>query len=339
MAVVKANAYGHGLIEVSRAAAAAGVGRLCVARIEEALRIRDAGMDVPILVMGHTMADKVNDAINNMISLAVQSEAVAIEFNTRAVEMNGKLAVHAKIDTGMGRLGVMPEDGVRFGNLINNLKGLDFEGLFTHFASADDPEKSTTHEQIVKFNSVIDGLAESGIRPEIIHAANSAASLYFPDAWYDAIRPGIAIYGLDPAPEAPVPLDFEKALTWKCRISSVKTFPAGTGIGYNHRYITSKPQRIAAASAGYADGLRRRLGNIALIDGKRVDQAGGMCMDQSMWILDDKANVKVGDEMVLIGKQKSESLTAEELGALWSSNNYDVVCGLTDRVPRFYIDK
>jgi alanine racemase len=338
MAVVKANGYGHGLVEVSKTAIKAGIEYLCVARIEEALRIRSAGITSRILVMGYTSPAQVSAAINNDLSLMVNTPELATEYNRNAASGKKPLNVHMKVDTGMGRLGVMPDDGVNFGKLIFSLGGLTFEGLFTHFASADEPEKPTTNEQIEKFNRVISGLGSEGIRPRVIHAANSAATLYFPDARYDAVRPGIAIYGLHPSAEAPVPSDFEPALTWKCRLASVKDFSAGSGIGYNHRYVTSRQERIGAASVGYADGLRRRLGNIALIGGKRVDQAGGMCMDQSMWKMGSDTTSKIGDEVVLIGSQEKETITAEELGDLWGTVNYDVVCGLTDRVPRYYID-
>jgi alanine racemase len=339
MPVVKANAYGHGLVEVSKTALKAGVERLCVARIEEALKLRAAGILSPVLVMGYTSSERVPDALQNGISLMANTPELAREYHRIAKQEKGRLCVHMKVDTGMGRLGVFPEDGLEFGKLIGRLDGLIFEGLFTHFASADEPKKDTTLAQITKFDRVISDLDGVGIRPQVIHAANSAASLYFPGAWYDAVRPGIAIYGLHPSPDASLPADFEPALTWKCKLASVKDLAAGSGIGYNHRYVASKQERIGVAAVGYADGLRRRLGNIALVNGKRVEQAGGMCMDQSMWRLGQLPGVKVGDEMVLIGKQGQGQITAEEIGELWGTVNYDVVCGLTDRVPRFYFDE
>ncbi|MBA4375930.1 MAG: alanine racemase [Anaerolinea sp.] len=339
MTVVKANAYGHGILEVSRTAIQAGAARLCVARIEEAIKIRNAGILAPILVMGYTTPERAVDAIRFGISLMVNLPDLASEYHKVAKQMNGRIAVHAKIDTGMGRLGVLPNDGCAFGKHIAGLDGLFFEGLFTHFASADEPAKQTTLEQISKFDQVIAELNTEGIRPQIIHAANSAASLYFPGAWYDAVRPGISIYGLHPSNDAPLPQEFEPSLTWKCRLSSVKTLPEGSGVGYNHSFVTSKPERIGAVAVGYADGLRRQPDNIVLIGGKRVKQAGGICMDQSMWLLEDNSSARAGDEVVLIGKQGEEHITAEEIGALWGTVNYEVVCGLTDRVPRFYIDE
>jgi len=339
MAVVKANAYGHGLIEVSKAAEKAGVSKLCAARVHEAIRMREAGIKVPILVMGHTMPEMVQQAIQYDLSLMVNTPVLADEFNRAAEAAHGKLPVHAKIDTGMGRLGVPHHEGVNFIHQIDGLKNLVLEGVFTHFACADEPEKPITNLQIERFDKLISDLKMEGIRLPLIHAANSAGALYFENGRYDAVRPGIAIYGLNPSAQASLPSDFEAALSWKCRVSSVKDLPDGSGVSYGHRYITRGTERIAAASIGYADGFRRWTGNVALIGNKKVQQAGTICMDQSMWKLDDDAPVKEGDEMVLIGRQGDEMITADEIAAQWGTINYEVICGLMDRVPRFYIDK
>lgn len=336
MAVVKANAYGHGLVEVSQAAVEAGVIRLCVARIEEALKLRENGIITPILVMGYTSPARVQDAITHNISLMVNSIDLARQFDHAAVSMKIPLAIHVKFDSGMHRLGLLETELDTFCREIKNLSHLDIEGFFTHLPNADAPADPTTAGHISKFTKAVEFFDACGIKPKIVHAANSAASLYFPDARFDAIRTGIAIYGLNPDFEAPLPADFEPALVWKGRLASIKTIPAGEGIGYNYRYHTSKPERIGVATVGYADGLRRRLGNVALIGGRRVYQVGGMCMDQSLWQLDDVPNAKVGDEVVFLGSQGEETLTAEEIGQLWGSNNYDVVCGLAARVPRYY---
>lgn len=339
MAVLKANAYGHGLIEVSKTAVKAGAAWLCLARVEEAIRLREAGITVPILVMGYTQPDRVPDAIEHKISLMVNNQELAQAYHLAAKQVKGKVSVHAKVDTGMGRLGVLYEDAVDFGRQIASLNHLFFEGIFTHFACADEPGKPITDLQIRRFDRVLAGLKSYGVHPKMVHAANSAASIYFPHARYDAVRPGIAIFGLHPSAEAKLPEDFEAALSWKCRIASVKTFPPGSGISYGHQYYTTQTERIAAASIGYADGFRRRMGNIALINGQRVKQAGKICMDQSMWRLPDDSPAKAGDEMVLIGRQGDERITAEEQGSMWETVNYEVVCGLTDRVPRFYLNE
>ncbi len=339
MAVVKANAYGHGLFDVAKAAEKAGVARLCVARLEEAIALRNAGVEAPILVLGFTSPLDVPKAIERSISVALFNYEIAPQYNEAAQSCTGKLNVHIKIDTGMGRLGIFPEKAADFVASVTHMQHINVEGVFTHFASADEPDKTTTEDQNTKFKRVIAELESVGIRPTMIHAANSAASLYHPDTWYDAVRPGIAIYGLNPSQEAPLPEWFEPALTWKTRLTSVKVLPAGSGVSYNHRYITSKDELIGASAVGYADGLRRKLGNVALINGHRVEQAGMVCMDQTMWKLENVPNAKVGDEVVLIGSQGNERISAEEVAASWNTVDYEVVCGLSARVPRYYYDE
>ena len=338
MAVVKANAYGHGLFDVSKTAEKAGIARLCVARLEEAIALRDAGVNAPILVLGYTSPIDVPKAIQRSISLALFNAELAPQYQEAASTINGKLNVHIKVDTGMGRLGLFPEEAVKFVAEVARMSNINIEGLFTHFACADEPSKATTDDQVVRFDRVLHELETIGIRPPIIHADNSAGSLYYSKAWYDAVRPGNAIYGLAPSSEAPLPEGFEPALTWKTRLTSVKILPPGSGISYGHRYTTSGYECIGASAVGYADGLRRKLGNIALIHGHRVVQAGQVCMDQTMWKLDAISDAKVGDEVVLIGQQGDERITAEEVAASWDTINYEVVCGLSARVPRYYID-
>ena len=339
MAVVKANAYGHGLIEVSKAVLEGGAERLCVARFEEALALRLAGIDAPILVMGYTAPEHAVEAARLNVSLAVFRQDAAQAYALAMVGEPQPLRLHVKVDTGMGRLGVFPEDAATFVNQLRITKNLLVEGLFTHFSSADDIHTATTEGQIAKFDKVIADLEASGFRPSLIHAANSAGTLKYPQAAYDAVRPGIAVYGLHPSKDVPLPADFEPALTWKTRLVSIKTLPPGSGVGYNHRYITQGYEKVGACAVGYADGLRRKLGNQALIHGIRVSQLGGMCMDQSMYALDTIPDARLGDEVVLVGRQGDAFLSAEEVGASWGTINYDVVCGLAARVPRYYFDE
>jgi alanine racemase len=222
MAVVKANAYGHGLFDVAKAAEKAGIARLCVARLEEAIALRDAGIHSPLLVLGFTSPLDVPRAIERSISLALFNYEIAPQYQEAARSCSAKLNVHIKIDTGMGRLGIFPDKAANFVANVARMDGINVEGLFTHFASADEPNKNTTELQNTKFQKVLKELQSVGIHPSIIHAANSAATLYHPDTWYDAVRPGIAIYGLNPSQEAPLPEGFEPALTWKTRLTSVK---------------------------------------------------------------------------------------------------------------------
>lgn len=338
LAVVKANAYGHGLAEVSQAALQGGATWLGVARIEEALMLRKMGVSANLLVLGFTPPQRVGEAIQAGVRLTVYDPQVAAEYSAQAQAAGGSLMVHAKFDTGMGRLGLPPEGGVEFMHWLKKQPDLDVEGVFTHLAQADEPEKNSVESQLDRFDALLDSLNGAGLRPKLVHAANSAASLYFPRARFDMVRPGIAVYGLDPSDEAPLPDDFRPALSWKARLISVKMLPPNHGISYNFRYTTSGYERIGVCPIGYADGYRRRLGNFALVGGKRVPVVGSVCMDQCMLQLDGAPEAKIGDEVVLIGRQGSQKIRAEEHGRAWGTVNYEVVCGLSARVPRIYIE-
>jgi len=338
MAVVKANAYGHGIVETARAALAGGAGWCGVARIEEALALRQAGIQSPVLVTGYTSAERLAEAAESGISLTVYAAEQAEIFSRYARSLNLDLHVHAKIDTSMGRLGVFPEEGLQFVRQLNRLPGLRVEGVFTHFASADEPQNPATDLAIDRFQRLLDDLAEANLCPPLVHAGNSATALYYPRAHYDLVRCGISIYGLHPSSEAPLPPDFRAALAWKARLTSVKILPPGHGVGYNARYVTTRHESIGTVSVGYADGFRRRLGNFALVNGQRVPVVGGVCMDQCMLQLDRVPEARMGDEVVLIGRQGEGQITAEEVAAAWGTVNYDVVCGLEARVPRFYFN-
>ena len=339
MAVVKANGYGHGIVEAGVAALQGGADYLGVARIEEALVLRAAGVTQPLLVLGYTSPLQAAEAVMKEISLAVYDLELAEAYARIAQNLNRRLKIHAKFDSGMGRLGVFPEEGLAFMQTLAQTGGLAVEGMFTHFARSDEPEAATTDWQIRRFQNLVDQLTQVGLRPPLVHAANSAAALYFPHARYDMVRSGIAIYGLHPSAEAPLPDTFRPALSWKAHLSSVKFLPANHGIGYGYRYTTQARERIGVVPAGYADGFRRRVGNFALVGGKRVRLAGGVCMDQIMLQLDDVPEARSGDEVVLIGRQGDETITAEEIGREWGTVNYDVVCGLQARVPRLYLNE
>lgn len=338
MAVVKANGYGHGIVETSQAALQGGASWLGVARLEEAQLLRAAGIYCPVLVLGYTHAERAAEAAAAAVTLTVYDPQLARDLSAQAAPLGVQIPIHAKFDTGMGRLGVFPEEGVDFIRLLRSLPGLQLTGMFTHFARADDWEHATTTTQLKRFQTLLIALKAAGLRPQIVHASNSAATLYLPEARFDLCRAGIAIYGLNPSAETPLTAGFRAALTWKARLTSVKVLPAGHGVGYNHRYFTQKDERIGVVSVGYADGLRRRLGNFALVGGIRVPMVGGVCMDQVMLNLDGVPAAKIGDEVVLIGRQGDVVITAEEVATAWGTVNYDVVCGLEARVVRFYLE-
>jgi alanine racemase len=337
IAVVKANGYGHGMNQAARAAVKGGADWLAVARLEEALALRAAGFNENLIVMGYTPPARIVTAAEQNIRLAVYDTDIIENYCTRLAAAGLKIHVHLKVDSGMGRLGVFPEEGAAFLHWLYTKPEMQVEGLFTHFARSDEPERPETVLQLERFQALLRAVEADGIRPRYVHAANSAAALHFPASYFDMVRCGIAIYGLSPSNIVDeLPSSFRTALTWKARLTSIKMLPPGSGIGYGHRYLTSQAERVGVISAGYADGFRRRVGNFALVGGKRVPLRGGVCMDQSMIALDMAPEAKIGDEVVLVGTQGASRITAEEVGAEWGSIAYDVVCGLANRLPRFY---
>jgi len=336
MAVVKANAYGHGIYEVAMAAVAAGTDWLGVARLEEALLLRNRGVECPIQVLGWSSPAQVCEAAAQNISLTVFDRS-EVEIMQRLVAASGlRVNVHLKVETGMGRLGVFADHAPDMCQFILAQSGLRLEGIFTHFARADEPDVNETSRQIGAFNQVLQRLDEAGLRPPLVHAANSAGNIYHPAGRYDMVRCGIAMYGLAPSPQAPLPDGFRPALSWKGRMTSVRMLRAGSGISYNHRYRTSTEERIGTLAVGYADGLRRGMEQVVLVGGRRVSVVGTVCMDQCMLQLDQVPGAAAGDEVVLIGRQGDECITAEELAARWGTINYEVTCGLANRLPRYY---
>jgi alanine racemase len=338
MAVIKANGYGHGLVEIARTAFQAGAAICGVARVEEAIRIRNKGIHGKILVMGVAMAESIPFALAEDILFTVSDLATAKEYSKAAVHKHGIIHIHVKVDTGMNRLGVPVENGLEFLQSLHAMPGLKVDGLFTHFARADEFAAGTTEQQLERFNNFLKLVKNTGLIPPMIHSANSAASLFFPEARFDMVRPGIALFGINPSDEAVLPVGFKPVLEWKSRLVSIKDVPAGSGISYGHRYFTRKQERIGVIAVGYADGFRRVDGNEVLVHGIRVPVIGNICMDQCMINLDNVPDAVLGDEVVLIGKQGEERISAEMVAKHWGTIGYEVVCGLTARLPRIYKD-
>jgi alanine racemase len=336
MAIVKANAYGHGTIPIARAAAKAGASWFGVARIEEALEIRSDGIEAPILILGFTPPGGIDPAINQGISLTIWEDNQVTLISKTASRLGKTARIHLKVDTGMSRLGVQPEQALPLAEAIRRAPGLDLEGIFTHFARADESDPAPTANQEAQFCQVLDKLKTAGINPPILHAANSAGSLTRPSARFNLVRTGIAMYGLDPSTDCRLPQGFRPALSWMAQLSQVKELPAGRGVSYGHEYVTRGIERIGTVPVGYADGFRRTKGNQVLVCGKRVPVVGRVCMDQISVLLNNTPEAIEGDEVVLIGKQGDEIIKAEEIGRIWGTVNYEVLCGLGARVPRVY---
>jgi alanine racemase len=351
MAVVKANAYGHGAVEVARAATGAGADWLGVARAEEGLALREAGLAPPILVMGYTPPAIAADSIGRGLTLAAFDLEAAQAYAAAARALNRTVSVHVKVDTGMGRLGLLPDDAPQFVQALNALDGLRVEGVFTHFANADslpsssgrgrqprvawgEGEYSSQH-QLQKFESILSALPS---RPALVHACNSAGALALPAARLDMVRVGIALYGLNPSGEVPCPPDFRPALAWKARVTQVKVLPPGHGVSYGSQYVTTERETIAVVGVGYADGYRRVLHvNEVLIGGQRAPVRGRVCMDQIVAGVTHLPAVRAGDEAVLLGAQGGEVISAGELARKWGTINYDVTSGIMARVPRVFV--
>lgn len=339
MAVVKANAYGHGAVPVARAALEAGASWLGVASVAEGIALRDAGLRAPILVLGYTPPTLAAEALRHDLSLTVYDVGVAREIGRVARALDRLARVHVKVDTGMHRLGFLPHQVPHALAEIGATPGVHIEGVFTHLSSADsDPEY--TLWQVQRFQS-----ATAGANVMLRHVCNSAGTMSYPQAHYDLVRVGIALYGLSPyaplPPASPLVAHLRPALTLKTVIASVKWLPDGARVGYGGRYRCKGACRIAVIPVGYGDGFRRAPHNFGevLVRGRRAPVVGNVCMDQSMIDVTHIPDVQLDDEVVLIGRQGDEVITADEIAARLGTINYEVVTALTARPTRVYVDK
>ena len=338
MAVIKANGYGHGVLAVAKAVTEAGATWCGVARMEEALNLRFAGIQSNIMVLGYTPPVLIPEAVRNNIHVAIYDLDMARAYAAETKKTSGQLKAHLKVETGMGRLGMPPDQVLEFTSEYQQHQLIHIDGIFTHFARADEPGSGSVEGQLSIFNRILDQLRQVELAPPLVHAANSAAVINFPEAYFDLVRPGIAIFGLDPSPDNPLPKSFRPALSWKARLTSVRTLPPGHGVSYGSVYVTSEEERIGVIPVGYGDGFRREPGQQVLVNGQRVDVVGRVCMDQTMLQLDRVPDAVVGDEVILLGQQGDQRITANDIAACWGTLNYEVVCGLADRLPRLYQD-
>lgn len=339
LASIKADAYGHGAVKVAHTLLHNGVSRLGVATLIEALPLRAEGIQAPIHIFGYLPVWQAREAVMNDLVVTVYSEELALELSRAAQDLHKPAIVHIKIDTGMGRLGIRSEEQeqiLRLVSKVKNLPGIHLEGIFTHFAKADSADQTHARMQLLRFNEVLEMLSKHGHGFEFIHAANSAATLTIPESRFNMVRPGIALYGLNPSDEVTLPSIFKPAMSFKTQIAQVKDIPPGEGISYGCTYITDRWTRIAAIPVGYADGFRRAPSNweAVLVHGKRVPIVGRVCMDQSMIDVSQIDDVRTGDEVVLIGRQGNEHLSAEEIADKLGTINYEIVSAILARVPR-----
>lgn len=338
IAVVKANAYGHGTVPVAETALEAGAEMLAVHRMIEGIELRKAGISAPILIMGYTPPDGAEPAAAWQLTPSLMTLEFAQALSARATALGVQIPVHIKLDSGMNRYGLMPDEVVEFLRSITRLPGIRLEGLFTHFATADWADQSYTRQQLSIFNGVRKATRQAGFEFPLLHAANSAAMMKLPEAHFDAVRPGIAMYGLEPSSEWAPPFEIRPALALKSLVSRVRPLPAGAGVSYGRTFITSRPTLAALVPVGYGDGFHRILSNkgSVLIRGRRAPILGRVCMDQFVVDASSVPDVQQNDEVVLIGKQGETRIRAEEVANLAGTINYEVTTSLLPRVARLY---
>ena len=341
-AVVKANGYGHGVIEVSKACLAAGADFLAVAMISEAMELREAGFSCPILILGWTPEEGYEQAIANEVRLALFNVEEAEKLNAKAKAMGKKALVHLKLDTGMSRIGFQADEtGLRTAEAILNMEFITVEGIFSHFSKADEADKTFARRQLATFKQFNEQLQQrTGVRIPIQHMAASAGIIDLPEGHLDMVRPGIMLYGFQPSDEMQHIADIKPALCWKARVGRVQKLPAGRLIGYNGTFELQKETMVATVPVGYADGYNRLLSNrgYVICRGKKLPIIGKVCMDQFMIDVSQLPDLKVGDEVILLGEDQGVSITVTEMANMLKTIEHEVVCGIAPRVPKFYIN-
>ncbi len=346
MAMVKANAYGHGAVETARAALRGGATWLGVYAAGEGLELRAADIRAPILVLGPTPAPWVEAALAHDLTLTIPARDYVAPLLQAANKLQRRARVHVKIDTGMTRLGIEAASAVQEILHWAEHDALEIEGILTHLAVADDPNARDTpgwgHEftraQLDQFLRIADELERGGLVLKYRHAANSPAAVRYPHPRLNLARSGILLYGLHASSDAPRPPGFEPALAFKTRLALVRDVPPGRFVSYGATFQTRRPSRIGVLMVGYADGFRRKPQNYGevLVRGKRAPLVGRVCMDQTMIDVTEIPEAQAGDEVVLIGKQGADEISAEEAAARLGTNNYETVTTISARVPRVY---
>jgi alanine racemase len=337
-AVVKADGYGHGAEAVARAALEGGATWLAVALVEEGIALREAGIDAPVLMLSEPPVEALADVVRHRLTPTLYT-AKGVEAAAGAAGA-GQLAVHVKVDTGMHRVGATVDEAVALARAVADAPALALQGFWTHLAVADEPDDPYTNTQLDRFEAARARLAEAGVEPEVLHAANSAGAIAHPTARYDMVRCGIALYGCAPSPHVGGDVGLRPTLALKAAVSFVKTLPAGERVSYGLRWRAEGETVVATVPLGYADGVTRRLsaaGGVVLIGGRRCPIAGTVTMDQVTVDCGPDATVAPGDEVVLIGGQGSDRITADEWAERLDTISYEVLCGIGPRVPRVHV--
>jgi alanine racemase len=341
MAVVKADAYGHGAIAVSQTALAAGASWLGVATIPEGIELREAGIEAPILLLGAThTAEQVKAIANWQLQPTICTAKQALVFSEVLATLDRSLPVHAKLDTGMSRLGMPWQEATEFVHLVQGLPNLKLASVYSHLATADSQDRTIMLQQHQWFEKAIAQIKISGINPDRLHLANSAAALTNSNLHYDLVRVGLATYGLYPASHLQDVVNLKPVMQVKARVTQVKTIAAGTGVSYGYQFIADKQTQIAVVGVGYADGIPRNLSNKmkVLVRGKFVQQVGAVTMDQLMLDVSDIPDLEVGEVVTLLGKDGENQITADDWAASLGTISWEILCGFKHRLPRVVVN-
>ncbi len=340
-AVVKADGYGHGAVPTAQMALNSGASGLCVAIVDEGVMLRRAGAQHPILLLSEQPAELAGYIVGYQLTPTVTTTMGAAAMGAAAAQQGRPVPVHVKIDTGMHRVGVSPKEALHLARFVDSHEALELEGVYTHFAVADDPSHPANAAQLRLFTDTVDELRQAGMSPRLVHASNSAAALAHPDARFDMVRLGIAMYGLSPGAGVAELLDgLRPVMQLKARVSAVRWIEAGEAVSYGLRKPVASRTLIATVPLGYADGVPRSLwstGVTALVNGKHRAYAGTVTMDQLMLDCGDDASVAPGDEVVLIGEQAGEFVGADQWATATGTIGYEITCGISARVHRRWV--
>jgi alanine racemase len=342
MAVVKADAYGHGATFVARVAIESGASGLCVATLEEGIQLREAGIEAPILLLGAINSPQQVQAIAHWrLEPTICNPQQALIFSETLRDCRKNLPVHLKLDTGMSRLGMPWQDATEFVQWVKRLPHLKIASIYSHLATADSPDPTIMKLQHQRFEEAIAQLQEAGINPPRLHLANSAATLTDPVLHYDGVRVGLALYGLYPAEHLQNTVNLQPVMQVKARVTQVKTIPAGTGVSYGYQFVADRELRLAVIGIGYADGIPRNLSNklMVLIRGQQVKQIGAITMDQMMLDVSAIPDLQTGEVVTLIGQDGNFQISADDWAQTLGTISWEILCGFKHRLPRVTISK
>ena len=338
MAVVKANAYGHGAPQIARAALVNGANMLAVANLAELAQLREAGIHAPVLTLSLVPPRQIQLALDLDARVTVFDRDLATQYLSALGDDREKLRIHLKIDTGMHRLGLTPDEALALARSLRAAPAVQLEGVYTHFAAADE-DAAYTAVQLATFRRALDAMRADGFNPRFIHAANSPALLDCQASYFNLVRPGVLLYGLRPMPDSPNMGAFQPVMRWKTQVAQVKNLPPGSRVGYGHAYTTCRETTLAVLPVGYADGLRRtpQTWRYVLLHGERAPLVGRVSMEKIIVDISHIPDVEIGDEVVLLGGQGEQKISADDIAVWLGSNNFEVVCTIAPRVPRAYL--